>query len=310
VLLTLNIDAGRVLRTSESPRIATASLLGDAVIEFVPKDADEVPPEIEVIQNGETIITTQSGPTGPSDVFQVVVDLQDKIEAAFESVELAGDKIAKLTESFASIVGKNDDQMKSLVAKSNLALEQFGKAMGNVNDVIGDEHLKVRIKEALVRLPVVVEEARLTLTDARKTLAEFARVGQRAERNLENLEGLTRPLGEQGDELVATIQRSIGRVEEIMAQLVQFTQALNNPDGSLGRLVHDPLLFERINMAASNIEQVTRKLKPIMNDARILTDKLARDPGQLGLRGALSRQPKGEGLKYPLIAKPPTPQPR
>jgi len=304
VLLTLNIDEGRVLRTSELPRIATASLLGDAVVEFVPADEKDLPAEVHVIKNGETIVSTGAGPTGPSDVFQVVVDLQDKIESAFESVELAGQKIAQLTDSFDSIVGKNDDQMKSLLAKSDLALDQFGKAMANVNDVIGDEQLKQKIRETLVRLPVVVEEARLTLTDARTTLEGFARVGQRAERNLENLEGLTRPLGEQGDEIVATIQRSIGRVEEIMTHLVQFTQALNNPDGSLGRLVHDPELFERINMAASNIEEVTRKLKPIMNDARVLTDKLARDPSQLGVRGAISR-PKGQGLKYPLIGRPP-----
>ena len=41
-------------------------------------------------------------------------------------------------------------------------------------------------------------------------------------------------------------------------------------------------------------------VKPILDDIRIFSDKIARDPRQLGLKGALDRRPVGTGTKLPL----------
>ena len=39
--------------------------------------------------------------------------------------------------------------------------------------------------------------------------------------------------------------------------------------------------------AATNVEQITNDLKPIVADARVFTDKIARHPEVLGVRGAI-----------------------
>ena len=41
----------------------------------------------------------------------------------------------------------------------------------------------------------------------------------------------------------------------------------------------------------------TAKVRPILDDVRIFSDKIARDPRQLGVKGALSKTPSGYGLK-------------
>jgi phospholipid/cholesterol/gamma-HCH transport system substrate-binding protein len=45
------------------------------------------------------------------------------------------------------------------------------------------------------------------------------------------------------------------------------------------------------------------KHKPLVNDLRVFADSLARDPGQLGVRGALQRRPAGSGFKGTLTGQ-------
>lgn len=302
VLLTMKVDQGRKLRTSEQPRIVTASILGDAVVEFVLLNKSEWPDEVREIQDGETLIGDNATAGSPTEVLQMVVEMQDNIEAAFGAVESAGTKIAELTDGLKSVVGGNDDEMKTILLKTNRALDQFTAAVGNVNEVIGDPQVKSDLKRTFASLPKTVNEANQTLAEAKTTLRSFVQLKESAQRNLDNLQGLTQPLGERGDEFAAAIQQSIVQFQQALAQLVAFTETLNNSEGSLGRFVHDRELYDRVNRAAANVEEVTRRLKPLMYDARILTDKLARDPSQLGLRGAIARQNE-RGQKYPVYGQ-------
>ena len=138
------------------------------------------------------------------------------------------------------------------------------------------------------------------MVEARATFKRFDAVAQRAETNLENLEGLTGPLGKRGDSLVGGIDRTIQNVDELLDQLVRFGQALNNKEGSIGRLLHEREFYDRLNRTASNLEELTRRLKPVLADIRTFTDKIARDPGQVGLKRALDKKPSGVGLKFPM----------
>ena len=76
--------------------------------------------------------------------------------------------------------------------------------------------------------------------------------------------------------------------------MLQFSQQLNDPQGSLGALLHDKELYQHVNHMVKNVDELTRDLKPILNDARVFTDKIARHPELLGVRGAIK---KDAGLK-------------
>ena len=51
----------------------------------------------------------------------------------------------------------------------------------------------------------------------------------------------------------------------------------------------------------ANVEDITWKLRPIVDDARVISDKVARDPSILGVRGVLDRRPIGSGNKIPTV---------
>jgi hypothetical protein len=72
---------------------------------------------------------------------------------------------------------------------------------------------------------------------------------------------------------------------------------LDETDGTLGLLMNDPDLYLRLERAAANVEELTRRMMPIVDDARIAIDKVARDPGgSIGVRSILDRS--SPGLKY------------
>ena len=69
-----------------------------------------------------------------------------------------------------------------------------------------------------------------------------------------------------------------------MNEIEMFAKKLNQRDSALGQLVNDP-------KTADDIRQLIAKLKPILDDVRIFTDKVSRHPEMLGVRGALQRYP-------------------
>ena len=57
--------------------------------------------------------------------------------------------------------------------------------------------------------------------------------------------------------------------------------------------MNDRQLYDRLNRAARNIDEVSERLKPIVDDARVITDKMARHPGVI-IRDAIK---PGVGIK-------------
>jgi phospholipid/cholesterol/gamma-HCH transport system substrate-binding protein len=157
--------------------------------------------------------------------------------------------------------------------------------------------MRAGLKQSLNDMPLFMQEARGTLQKADEAFEGFKGVSERASRNLENLENFTKPLGERGPQLVDNLDGSLANINELLEQLVTFSERLNSREGSLGALMSDDQLYRRLDRTLANAEDITSRIKPILDDIRIFSDKIARDPRQLGLKGALDRRPVGTGGK-------------
>ncbi|HJN13160.1 MAG: MlaD family protein [Pirellulaceae bacterium] len=290
VNLTAKIDRDKNLYEDELCYIKTSSLIGDPVLEFVqPKQF--VTPRTRLQDDG----LVANGIVG-SDPLEVISNLEGNVRDVLTSIESAAGHVGTLAESLNSTFGTEDDSFGRLVRKSELALDQFSNTMTTIDEVIGDPEMRRSLKQSLASLPAAMEEMRTTMTAARSTLAGFDRMSGKAEVNLDNLEKFTEPLGERGEALVANVDASVASLDELLRQLVTFGEALNNSEGSLGQFVHNRELYDSLNDAATRIEKATRTIAPIMQNVNTLTDKLARDPRLLGIKGALDRKPSGAGL--------------
>ena len=293
VVLTAKLDSRRKVLRNEAVRIGTASLLGDAILEFVPSSVPGG--SREEIEDGEFIADGLVA----SDPLRVLVGLEDKLGGAIRSIEGAGLEVTVLARNLNTIVGNNQEQFQRVIMKSEQAIDRFRSAMVTVDELVGDPEVRQQLKTTLAGLPQLMREAQTTLTEARGTLDGFREMSTRANKNLANLEQFTTPLAERGDELAEAPATSVQNVEVLLTQLAAFSEALNNREGTLGQLLHDRDLYDRLERSAGNIEDASRQLRPILNDVRILTDKLATDPGGQLLKRALDRRPIGTGTKWP-----------
>lgn len=82
-------------------------------------------------------------------------------------------------------------------------------------------------------------------------------------------------------------------INEITDLMRSIMSRIDKGEGSLGALLQDRQLYNRLNRAAGNIEQLSRELRPIVEDAGVFMDKAARHPGGL-LRDAIK---PGVGIK-------------
>ncbi|MBU6221117.1 MAG: MCE family protein [Planctomycetes bacterium] len=278
VTVVADIDSYVPIYKDEQPRIA-GTLLGDAEISLVPGRI--VPPRQRLAK--EEVLTGAVS----RDPFEVFATLEPKFGATLDSLAEASASVTKLSTNLDRMFLGEDDKFENMVRKTEAALDNFSVAMNNINDVMGDPKAREKMKAAIEALPEV-------LADLRTTVQGIGTTVDTADRNLRNLEGLTKPLGDRGGEMVAQIDRTIGRLDETLRQASLFTKALNESQGTLGKLVRDPQVYNDLAQAAQNVSKLTKDLRPIVDDVRVFTDKIARHPEQLGVRGALDRRP---GLK-------------
>ncbi|HEY6565570.1 MAG TPA: hypothetical protein VIY86_13865, partial [Pirellulaceae bacterium] len=289
VVVTARLDANRTIRYSEVCRISTGNILGDAVLEFVPsgvrmpsadvyKDEDYL--DGVVAKNPLTVMESVQS------ALQIVANLEGDVRQTLVSIEGAGQEVGGMARSLGALVQNNDDQFQRIVMKAERAMDRFDTAASAVDEFVRDSDVKQLLEQSLRQVPDL-------LTDAREVMESLKGLATRADQNLANLEKITEPLGANGARLAENLDSSLTQLDDLLAQMVQFTKALNQPDSTIGQLVNNRELYDRLDGAAANIEQLSRRLRPIVEDTRVIADKIARNPGQLGVKGLLDRTQSG-----------------
>jgi phospholipid/cholesterol/gamma-HCH transport system substrate-binding protein len=207
---------------------------------------------------------------------------------------------------------------QGLAGEIRETLEEFQAVMRDVRVVTGSPQNQQSIESALSQLPRVLSNIERTLQSSESVFQTIDRAGTQIERvgvaaeeavgninntavsadkMIRNLEQFTEPLAARGDELVDQAIRSLANLEQSLVQVEQFGRTLNNSDGTLKRFLEDDDIYWQVKRSVENVEMATARIRPILDDVRVFTDKIARDPRELGVRGAISKRPTGMGLK-------------
>lgn len=335
VSLLLSIDSDRQLTRNYLPRTISGSLItGDAKIEFQ-KDAAEARRNLEdarakadpsslpagdrfdlseetlastFYNDGDYILTTDQSNEDP---LKAIANLEDDVRRTLQKMEQAGEAIETAARSFNGVVSGNEANIQDIAAKATRSLDQFEKTMTEIQSIMADPELRAGLAKTMETLPRVLDEAELMIASTKQTMMQFEKVGVAAEnavvsagdtfqslnRTVVNVEKFTEPLGERGEEIVEQVLVSLANLDNALIQINELGELVNNSDGSLRKLIEDDEIYFQVKRTLGNIENASVRIRPILDDVRIFTDKLARDPGELGVRGALNKRPSGMGLK-------------
>jgi phospholipid/cholesterol/gamma-HCH transport system substrate-binding protein len=279
VIVTLQIHDDVKLRRNEIARIK-GGIMGDAVIEFVP--ADPGPKVRGQSGDGQPDAKTKDEHFRPgerlppgvvvNDPLELLSDIRGDLKGAITTFNKAGEEIGRLATTLNKLIDTNDEQVGRIMGEMEVALQSFNRAMNSIQKIAGDEEIQEGLRRALADLPRILDQSQQTFRNFQGTI-------DLTNENLTNLKGFTGPLGQRGDRLTLKISDSVDKLDQLLGQMVKLGNAMNTGEGSLGRFLSDPDLYQSLLRSSRNIEDATKQLRPILNDARGLVDKLNRHPG-------------------------------
>ena len=331
VLLKLGINKSERIYANEVCTIATESFLGDAVVEFSPLPKDK---RGALVGNTNKINPPVIEPN-PMEIMADFGNLQPRLDETLlviqdgtRSFQSAAVGVSQLTRSFDGFLKDEEGDFKNLVTnlntvsrKAELALDSFNSMFENLNNIVGDPKLKAEFKNSLAELPKIFQEVRVTIADTRKTIQKYGTIPDNVERTLGQVDGTLKrvdetaesigaaaenvgdfagTLNEGAPDIVAKIKSSLSSVDKFLSDDKKITKQFENfdeSDSTIAKLLSDDEIYDSIIRTTRNVEEVSARLEPLMDDIRLFGDALARDPGQLGLRGAIDRRPGKTGYK-------------
>ncbi len=313
--LTLELDAEYRIRAGEQPQIGTGSLItGDAVVEFVPPTQESLlarfdgaggAPANGMLDENEGLLASTpikngdflSGGRVAPDPLDALLNMQQSFGTTLTAIEQAGTQVTALAVDVRKMLGSGDGELKKMAQKAEMTIDNFNRTLAVVESLLNDPDLRTAISTVSQRLPELVNDAEEVMLQTKDTLAAFEGVGRETEKTMRNVSGLTEPLAQQGDQIVGDALRALNNLDALLGDLRQVAGRVNNSQGTVGKLLDDDELYYTLVNTLRNVELITRRLQPIVEDARVFSDKVARDPASvIDLRGAITGRPRG-GLK-------------
>lgn len=305
VLLKVRINRDVVIYENDKPQVEPSSIFGDAVVTFTRKPVIEdpdrgamfAPPQPAGDSRKPILAGSVVEGTVTDDPLTAITKLNQNLGPSIEKLGEAGEKVAILADKMNQALGEDisGTRIAQVLDEATLTLQDFRRTTNNFDQLLADEELRGQLSGALREFPGLMTDARTTLQGAGQTLANFDQVIASADRNLRHIEGLTAPLGEQGEEICDLLLSSVDNLDIVMKDMSRFAASLNQGEGLLGRLVRDKklsndvdLLLRNANVLVYNVnERVHTDLEPIVYNIKVFTDKIAREPGRI-IGGALN----------------------
>jgi phospholipid/cholesterol/gamma-HCH transport system substrate-binding protein len=270
-----------------------------------------------VMANGDMV----RGGVVKGDPFDVIVNAQGDLANMLSAVEKASRRVESLAGTVEDAVTGGRGQVREVIDRVKGTVENVNDTLASIKRIanqIEGSRIPEALAEGVGRLPIVFDEAKETLETTQRILASFEQFGKSIEgvgeefvgigdqaqdviRNansaIKNIGEFTEPLAAKADTLVADVGSTLENLDSSLIELRRFAYRLNSGDGTIARLIDDDQMYYELVQTINSIRGFTQRLQPIADDVRIFTDKIARDPGQLGIRGALQGRPIGAGLK-------------
>lgn len=297
VLITANVEPDAPIYQSDVCRIRPSSLFGDAVINFAYSGDGTLPQKLEP----DAFVAGAALP----DPMEALTSLQVDVGPTVEAIGRAAASVEELTSRVNQALGEDfgGERVNGLLDEMTVSMTEFQETMQVMSQTMNQVDALVsdpRLKAAFDDVPALLSDARSTVQTATEKLIQFGGVVASAESNLRNLEGLTEPLGERGEELSQKVISAVENLDTVLADASSFVAAVTDSRGSLNRLLNDPELYDEVTRVVTNasvvlynMDQRLQQLRPVINDLRVFSDKVAREPGRL-IGGAVNR---GPGLK-------------
>lgn len=231
-------------------------------------------------------------------------DLRALLKVAEPELTAALKSLKMLTDRAGTFL--TDDNRKALTE----ILATFQKASG---DLLSEENKKnanailKNVNAGSEDLTKTIRLAAILLDRAEGTLKELNGRLAEAKGLIANLDKASKPIAEGAEPIMKNIALAAENLSKTLIDARSALAAFNKSDGTVGKILNDPLLYNQLVDAASNLNRTLTRAEKIAKDLEVFADKVARKPEVIGIGGALR---PSTGLKEsPTAPLGPTPYP-
>ncbi len=275
VMVSALIDSDFTFRNDSTAQV-TRSLLGDGSIEIIPGS------DGKAISDGDRIAGRSA-----SDPTAVVARLEQRVSSTLVSFENTGKEWGRLGTNLNQLLETSGPDGVNTIQRSAAALEQFTRTMKAAEDtlasagnLINDPQYQQQLQQTLTALPQLLNETRSTLKAVNSVIRQV-------DTTVANINVATTPLARQSENMVNRLNKSLDNIELITGELAVVSKLMNQQDGTIKRLLTDPSVYRNLNSTSASMAVLLGNLKPVIADLQIFSDKVARHPELLGVRGVV-----------------------
>lgn len=205
-------------------------------------------------------------------------------EKYIEIIPGKGPEIAQPGETIQSFSPVSFDQMGTLLMSVGEDISEVGKAL---KEMISGDEPKMNFREILQNLSVLTEDLRELTQENKDTLSAGIQSSTQTIRKFDksvddiasNLDELIIAMKDMLEENRGNISESTEKlsllIEQAEAALEQLNEALgkvNRGEGTLGKLIQDPTLYERAEKTLSEVEKATDRASSVHAQAGLHVD--------------------------------------
>jgi len=203
------------------------------------------------------------------------------VRRATGEAEVAARNWGRVGERVDLILQENKEEIGKLPKKAFETADQIEKSAEKFGRFVDNADTMRKDAEKLLR------ESLLTLKQVNETIHET--------KNLVNsLDKATRPLAERSPEIAKNLDEATAKANALLGDLREVMKAVGEKDGTVGRFLTDPALYNHLNDSACMLTRILPRVDRILRDLEVFADKIARHPEALGLGGVVS---PSSGLK-------------
>lgn len=292
VMVTAKIQADKKIYDNEVCSISRNLLSGDTALVFsLPPDrrgvGNPVPPDT-LLKGAES-----GDPGDPTGLKRELKKPIDSVQNTGEALTAASKKLGEAADRVEEILDPEAQQNVQSILRDSAA------ALKTIQGVLGDEESRDKLTEAMKKLPDTIDNMNNTFKATDETLRKFTertdgktpieRMVSTIEMTERTLRKFSEPKANGEPAPADQIATAVENISEITTLMRSIMTRIDDGEGSLGALMKDRQLYDRLNRTAKNLEDVTLQLKPIVADARVFSDKIARHPGVI-VRDAVKPQ--------------------
>ena len=215
--------------------------------------------------------------------------MQSRVDQTLASFTQTSEEWQKVARNVNGVMDTHRGHIDEVVEAAAESMHQLTLTLKATNNIVGDSEIQAGLRDTMASLPSMVQETQGAIKAIRGAIGK-------ADLALGNIAKVTAPLAERSESISLSLDKSLGSLEMLLAELSKFSRLLNDEDGSLRLMATDPELYRNMNRSAGSLSTLLNNIQPVVNDMRVLADKLARHPELLGVRGAIQGS---SGLKNP-----------